>query len=110
MQDGWDEKSSAEKSDALAKVWRNICVSNTYEPGSTYKIITAAAGLEENVVDTDTKNDFMCTGYEKFADNVRINCWKTSSHGAQTLRQALENSCNPALMQLGKRLGATWTC
>lgn len=107
MQDGWDEKSSAEKSDALAKVWRNICVSNTYEPGSTYKIITAAAGLEENVVDTDTKNDFMCTGYEKFADNVRINCWKTSSHGAQTLRQALENSCNPALMQLGKRLGAT---
>ena len=107
LQDGWDNLSSTEKSDALAKVWRNICVSNTYEPGSTYKIITAAVGLEENLVETDTKDDFMCTGYEMFPGNVKIGCWKTSSHGAQTLREALENSCNPALMQLGKRIGAS---
>ena len=107
LQDGWDNLSSTEKSDALAKVWRNICVSNTYEPGSTYKIITAAAGLEENLVETDTKDDFMCTGYEMFPGNVKIGCWKTSSHGSQTLREALENSCNPALMQLGKRIGAS---
>ena len=87
-------------------MWRNKAVSDTYEPGSTFKIITAAVGLEENVVSTDTANDFYCAGHE-IVNGIKINCWKNvTTHGSQTLRQALMNSCNPALMQLGKRIGA----
>lgn len=107
LKEGWDNLSATEKSDALAKVWRNICVSNTYEPGSTYKILTASIGLEENLVEPDTPGDFVCNGYEKFPGDVKIWCWKTSSHGSQSLRNALENSCNPSFMQLGKRIGAS---
>lgn len=85
-------------------VWRNKVVSNTYEPGSTFKVINSAIALEENVVDTDSKN-FMCNGYEMFGD-TKIQCWKYfNPHGLQTLREALENSCNPAFMQLGKKIG-----
>jgi len=86
-------------------MWRNRAVSDTYEPGSTFKIITAATGLEENIVSTDTLYDFSCSGFE-MVNGIKINCWKTTSHGPQTLRQALMNSCNPAMMQLGKRIGA----
>jgi stage V sporulation protein D (sporulation-specific penicillin-binding protein) len=102
----WDTLSSSAQLNALYKMWRNKAVSDTYEPGSTFKIITAAVGLEENVVETDTQNDFLCVGHE-IINGVQINCWKNvSTHGYQTLRQALMNSCNPALMQLGKRIGA----
>ncbi len=102
----WDSLSSEEQVNSLMKMWRNKAVSDTYEPGSTFKIITAAIGLEENVVSTDTSGDFYCSGYE-LINGIKINCWKyQTTHGSQTLRQALMNSCNPALMQLGKRIGA----
>ncbi|NLC87977.1 MAG: PASTA domain-containing protein [Clostridiaceae bacterium] len=103
----WDKLSESEQMNSLYKMWRNKAVSDTYEPGSTFKIITAAVGLEENVVDTDTPNDFSCSGYE-LVNGIRINCWKNvTTHGSQSLRNALMNSCNPALMQLGKRIGAS---
>lgn len=102
----WDSLSSEEQVNSLIKMWRNKAVSDTYEPGSTFKIITAAIGLEENVVSTDTPGDFYCSGYE-LINGIKINCWKyQTTHGSQTLRQALMNSCNPALMQLGKRIGS----
>lgn len=102
----WDSLSDTEQLNSLYKMWRNKAVSDTYEPGSTFKIITAAVGLEENVVSTDTANDFYCAGHE-IVNGIKINCWKNvTTHGSQTLRQALMNSCNPALMQLGKRIGA----
>src|SRR5574344_2940460 len=88
------------------KVYRNKVVSDTYEPGSVFKIITASAGLEENVVETDTPGDFYCSGYQDVY-GVQIHCTKTAGHGSETLRQALENSCNPALIQLGQRIGAS---
>lgn len=103
----WDSLSETEQWNSIYKMWRNKAVSDTYEPGSTFKIITAAVGLEENLVTTDTPNDFSCTGYE-MVNGIKINCWKNvTTHGSQTLRQALMNSCNPALMQLGKRIGAS---
>lgn len=101
----WDTLSSSDQLNALFKQWRNRCVADTYEPGSTFKIITAAVGLEENLVDTDSYL-FTCPGYE-MVSGQKINCWKTSSHGSQSLRQALMNSCNPSLMQLGKKIGAS---
>ena len=102
----WETMSDTEQLNSLYKMWRNKAVSDTYEPGSTFKIITAAVGLEENVVNTDTANDFICNGHE-IVNGITINCWKyQSTHGSQTLRQALMNSCNPAMMQLGKRIGA----
>lgn len=102
----WDSLSEAEQLNSLYKMWRNKAVSDTYEPGSTFKIITAAVGLEENVVSTDTSNDFYCSGHE-IVNGIQINCWKSeTTHGSQTLRLSLMNSCNPALMQLGKRIGA----
>ena len=106
ISNGWDDLSETEQLNKLYDMWRNKAVANTYEPGSVFKIITASVGLEENVVETDTKNDFLCSGYE-IINGIRINCWKNvTTHGYQTLRQALMNSCNPALMQLGKRIGA----
>lgn len=87
-----------------SSIWRNKAVSNTYEPGSTFKLINAAIALEENIVDTDTKV-FTCKGYEEFTD-TKINCWRYfNPHGSESLREALENSCNPAFMQLGKKIG-----
>ena len=101
----WDTLSSEEKTNSLYKMYRNKAVSDTYEPGSVFKIITAAAGLEENVVESDTAGDFNCTGYQDVY-GVKIHCTRTSGHGSQSLRNALENSCNPALIQLVQRIGA----
>ncbi len=102
----WNAMSSTDQLNELYQVWRNKAVSNTYEPGSTFKIITASVGIEENLVSTDTSGDFICNGYE-MVSGTKINCWKNvTTHGSQTLRQALMNSCNPALMQLGQRIGA----
>ena len=89
----------------LTKSYRDILVQDTYEPGSTFKTITAAIALEENLAKTDTPGDFNCIGYEEIA-NTKIRCTAVAGHGKETLRQALENSCNPALMQLGRRIGA----
>ena len=89
----------------LEEMRKNIAVSNGYEPGSTFKIITAAIGLEEGVVQTDTEKDFLCTGGEQIYDTY-IECWRHDNpHGEQSLRDALQNSCNPAFMQLGARIG-----
>lgn len=101
----WDSLSSSAQSNELQKMWRNKAVSDAYEPGSTFKVITASASLEEGIVETDTANDFSCSGYETVSGQ-KIHC-TSSSHGSQTLRQAIKNSCNPALIQLGKRLGAS---
>ena len=96
-----------EKSNAIYKMWSNKSVSELYEPGSVFKLITASAALEENVTGTDIAGDFYCNGYEEFEDGTKIKCWADHLHNFQTLRQALQNSCNPALMQLGKRIGTS---
>lgn len=102
----YDSLSSEEKSTALSKMWINKSVGETYEPGSTFKVITASVALEENITSTDVSNDFYCKGYEEVSDRT-IKCWATHPHGVQSLRKALCNSCNPAFMQLGKRIGAS---
>lgn len=104
---GWDTLSSNEKNTKIYQMWRNKCVSDTYEPGSVFKVITASVALEENITETDIENDFTCTGYEQVADRS-IKCWKYyNPHGKLTLRQALCKSCNPAFMQLGRRITAS---
>ena len=103
---GWEELSDQDKSNRLYSMWRNRAVLDTYEPGSTFKVITGLIGLEENVVKTDTQGDFSCRGVETVEDRD-IKCTATSGHGSQTFREALENSCNPALIQLSRRIGAT---
>lgn len=95
--------SSEEKQDLLNKMWRNQCISDTYEPGSTFKIITAAAALEEGVVKLD--DAFFCPGY-KIVEDRRIRCARTTGHGAETFETGIMNSCNPVFMELGERLGA----
>lgn len=104
LEKSWESLSTSARNSALQKMWRNKAVSDAYEPGSTFKLITASASLEEGVVETDTANDFTCNGHE-MVSGVQINC-TSSSHGKQSLRLAIENSCNPALIQLGKRLGS----
>ena len=100
----YDALSSEEKSEALFKMWTNKSVGETYEPGSTFKVITASVALEENITTTDKAGDFYCKGYEEVADR-KIDCWASNPHGLQTLRRSLCNSCNPAFMQLGQRIG-----
>lgn len=107
----YDSLSNEEKSESLYKMWSNKSVAETYEPGSVFKVITASVALEENITTTDKSNDFYCKGYEEFEDSsasqpLKISCWRANPHGVQSLRQALCNSCNPAFMQLGKRIGA----
>lgn len=101
----WDTLSSEEKSAKLGEVYKNRAVSDGYEPGSTFKILTAAIALEENITESDISGDFFCSGSMQVGDRV-INCWKKNgAHASQSLRQALQNSCNPAFMQLGDRIG-----
>lgn len=98
-----DEKvSDKKKQELLNQMWRNHCVSDTYEPGSTFKIVTATSALEANVVKlTDT---FSCPGF-KVVEDRRIRCHKTTGHGAETFVQGVQNSCNPVFMEVGARLG-----
>lgn len=100
----YDTLSTEEKSEALFKMWNNKSVGATYEPGSTYKVITSAIALEEHITTTDKSGDFYCKGYEDVS-GIKINCWAPNPHGVQTLRKSLCNSCNPAFMQLGQRIG-----
>ena len=95
--------SRKEKQDLLNQMWRNGCINDTYEPGSIFKIITAAAGLEEGVVTME--DTFSCPGYIMVEDR-KIRCHKTSGHGAETFVQATMNSCNPVFVTVGLRLGA----
>lgn len=92
-----------EKQDLLNNMWRNGCINDTYEPGSTFKIITAAAGIEEQVVETG--EEFYCPGY-KIVEDRKIRCHKTRGHGAENFVQAVMNSCNPVFVETGLRLGA----
>ena len=102
----WDTLSSEDRTAKLGEVYKNRAVSDGYEPGSTFKILTAAIALEENITETDIKKDFFCNGSLHVGDRD-IECWKKDgSHGYQTLREALEHSCNPAFMELGARIGA----
>lgn len=95
--------SEEEKQDLLNQMWRNACINDTYEPGSTFKIITTAAALEQHVVTVD--DSFYCPGY-KIVEDRRIRCHKTTGHGAETFTQGIMNSCNPVFIELGLRLGA----
>ena len=101
----WDSYTTEEKSNFLNKMWRNKNVSDTYEPGSTFKTLVSSIALEEDNAETDTKKDFYCKGYEEFSDGTKIRCWSDNPHGYETLTEALANSCNPAFMQLGQRIG-----
>lgn len=102
----YDSLSSEDKTNAIYKMWSNKSVAELYEPGSVFKLITASVALEENITGVNIANDFNCIGYENVS-NRTIRCWADTPHGSQTLTQALENSCNPAFIQLGSRIGAT---
>ena len=96
------QMSEQEIQDARNQMWRNDCINDTYEPGSTFKIITASAGLEEGVV--SLQDQFFCPGY-KIVDDRRIRCHKVSGHGSENFVQAAQNSCNPVFIEVGLRLG-----
>ena len=90
------------RQDLLNQMWRNKCINDTYEPGSTFKIITAAAGLEAGVVDLD--DTFSCPGF-RIVEDRKIRCHKVGGHGGETFLQGMMNSCNPVLIDVGQRLG-----
>ena len=96
------EKGTDEYQELLNKMWRNQCINDTYEPGSTFKMVTATAGLETGVVNVNST--FSCPGF-KIVDDRRIRCHKTTGHGAETFVQATMNSCNPVFIEVGMRVG-----
>ena len=106
INNGYEKLSDTEKNQQILSMWRNRAVLDTYEPGSTFKIITASTALEENITETDKSGDFYCNGAQQVA-NIKIRCAHASGHGYQSLRQALENSCNPAFIQLGQKIGVS---
>ena len=101
-EDGGAALSDEEKQEALNQMWRNGSINDTYEPGSTFKIITASACLEEGVVDLD--DTFQCPGYRVVEDR-KIRCHKVGGHGAETFVEGIRNSCNPVFIDIGLRLG-----
>ena len=92
------------KSDALNRMWRNACISDTYEPGSTFKIVTAVAALEKGVVKLEDR--FNCPGY-RIVEDRRIRCHKTTGHGAENFVEGIMNSCNPVFIDVGARVGVS---
>ena len=106
-QDTVDALTPEQKQEALNQMWRNGCINDTYEPGSTFKVITASACLEEGVV--ALKDTFSCPGYRVVEDR-KIRCHKTGGHGAETFVQGIQNSCNPVFIDIGLRLGAERFC
>ena len=102
-EEDWIGMEGRSEQDVLNAKWRNFCINDTYEPGSTFKIITAAAGLEEGVVSMDSS--FHCPGFV-LVDDRRIRCHKISGHGSQDFAHAVMNSCNPAFVTLGLKIGA----
>lgn len=99
----WDTFTEKERNDYLNAMWRNTAINDTYEPGSTFKIVTSAAGLEEGVVTPEST--FYCNGFY-IAGDRRIKCWRyPRTHGAETFVQGVQNSCNPVFMEVAERLG-----
>ncbi|HJB96802.1 MAG TPA: peptidoglycan glycosyltransferase [Candidatus Mediterraneibacter intestinigallinarum] len=98
-----DSLSDEELQEQLNQMWRNRCINDTYEPGSTFKIITASACLEEGVVSLD--DTFVCPGY-RIVEDRKIRCHKVGGHGQETFVQGIQNSCNPVFMDIGLRLGS----
>ena len=101
-EDNGESMTDEKKQDALNQMWRNGCINDTYEPGSTFKIITASACLEEGVVHLD--DTFSCPGYRVVEDR-KIRCHKVGGHGSETFVQGIQNSCNPVFIDIGLRLG-----
>ena len=101
------ELSEEEKQNALNKMWRNQCINDTYEPGSTFKIITASAALEEGKV--SLSDQFNCPGY-KIVEDRRIRCHKVGGHGAEDFTHGIMNSCNPGFIEIGLRIGSDRFC
>ena len=97
-----DSMTDEKKQEALNQMWRNGCINDTYEPGSTFKIITASACLEEGVVHLD--DTFSCPGYRVVEDR-KIRCHKVGGHGSETFVEGIQNSCNPVFIDIGLRLG-----
>lgn len=97
-----EELSDEKKQDALNQMWRNGCINDTYEPGSTFKIITAASCLEEGAVSLE--DSFACPGY-RIVEDRKIRCHKVGGHGAETFVEGIQNSCNPVFIDIGLRLG-----
>ena len=107
LKSSWSTLSQGDKTKALQQMWRNKAVSNTYEPGSTFKLITTSAALEEGLASVDKEGEFCCTGGIEIA-GVRIKCWRYyRPHGSESLRQALMNSCNPVFIGLGQKIGVS---
>ena len=110
LKNKWETLSKKEKSEELAAMWRNKVISDTQEPGSTFKVVTATAALEENVAQMDKAGDFSCSGSMQVG-TWTIKCWRyPRSHGSESLRQGIMNSCNPVFMQLGQRIGIEHFC
>lgn len=102
----WDSLSQKDKDEERFRMWTPKAVTDTYEPGSVFKIITSAIAIEENIMEPDIAGTFNCTGSYKVEGEKRpINCHKTAGHGKESLRNALENSCNPAFVELGLKIG-----
>ncbi len=103
----WPELDSSQKSTYLQAMWRNKAIADTYEPGSTFKLVTASASIEEKIADPDKKGAFVCTGGIEIAGR-RIKCWRYyRPHGSQSLREGLMNSCNPVFIGLGQKIGVS---
>ena len=102
-----DQEISEKSKEALNQMWRNGCINDTYEPGSTFKIITASACLEERVV--SLSDTFSCPGY-RIVEDRKIRCHKVGGHGAETFVQGIQNSCNPVFIDIGLRLGTGRFC
>ena len=107
LKSNWESLTATERSTNLQAMWRNKAISDTYEPGSTFKLITASAALQEGITTTDKEGEFSCTGGIEIA-GVRIKCWRYyRPHGSESLRQALMNSCNPVFIGLGQKIGVS---
>lgn len=98
------EMTEKEKQDALNNMWRNFCINDTYEPGSTFKTVTATAALEEGVVRVD--DTFSCPGF-RIVEDRKIRCHKVTGHGSETFKQGIMNSCNPVFIDIGARVGTS---